>query len=154
LQEEKAVKIILKENVENLGNMGDTVIVADGYGRNYLLPKNLAIPASKTNIKLVEHEKKLIEKRKQKLISGFDELKKKLEGLSVSIPAKVGEYEKMFGSITSIDIAEKLKELDVNIDRKMIMLGDPIKDIGMHTVKIKLHSEVIAELHVNVIPEV
>ncbi|MHB1679898.1 MAG: 50S ribosomal protein L9 [bacterium] len=148
------MKIILKENVENLGNMGDTVIVADGYGRNYLLPKNLAIPASKTNIKLVEHEKKIIEKRKQKLIAGFDELKKKLEELSISIPVKVGEYEKMFGSITSIDIAEKLKELDVNIDRKMIMLSDPIKDIGMHTVKIKLHSEVIAELHVNVIPEV
>ncbi len=147
------MKIILKENMENLGNMGDTVIVADGYGRNYLLPKNLAIPASKTNIKLVEHEKKIIEKRKQKLIAGFDELKKKLEELSISIPVKVGEYEKMFGSITSIDIAEKMKELNLNIDRKMIMLADPIKDTGMHTVKIKLHSEVIAELHVNVIPE-
>ena len=147
------MKIILKENMENLGNMGDTVIVADGYGRNYLLPKNLAIPASKTNIKLVEHEKKTIEKRKQKLIAGFDELKKKLEELSISIPVKVGEYEKMFGSITSIDIAEKMKELNLNIDRKMIMLADPIKDTGMHTVKIKLHSEVIAELHVNVIPE-
>ncbi len=148
------MKIILKENVENLGNMGDTVIVADGYGRNYLLPKNIAIPASKTNIKLVEHEKKLIEKRKQKLIDGFDELKKKLEELSISIPVKVGEYEKMFGSITSMDIAEKMKELNFNIDRKMIMLADPIKDIGMHTVKIKLHSDVIAELHINVIPEV
>ncbi|RZD16787.1 MAG: 50S ribosomal protein L9 [Candidatus Acididesulfobacter guangdongensis] len=148
------MKIILKENVENLGDMGDTVIVADGYGRNFLLPKNLAIPASKTNIKLVEHEKKLIEKRKEKLISGFDDLKKKLEALSISIPVKVGEYEKMFGSITSMDIAEKLKELDFNVDRKTIMLAEPIKDLGMHSVKIKLHSEVIAELHVNVIPEV
>jgi large subunit ribosomal protein L9 len=129
------------------------VNIADGYGRNFILPKKLAIPATKANLKMIEHEKKIINKRKQKIIGEWTELKNKIENATINLPVKVGEYDKIFGSITSINIADKLHELGFDIDRKTIILHDPIKDLGMHTVKIKLHSDVNAEVKVNVISD-
>ncbi len=147
------MKVILKEDIQDLGTMGDMVNVADGYGRNFLLPKKLAIPASKVNIKTVEHEKRLIKKRKGKILSEVTDIKNNLEKAEINIAAKVGENDKMFGSITSMDIEDKLKEIGFNIDRKSIMLDSPIKDLGIQTVKIKLHPEIIAEIKVDVVPE-
>ncbi|RZD14920.1 MAG: 50S ribosomal protein L9 [Candidatus Acidulodesulfobacterium ferriphilum] len=147
------MKVILKEDIQDLGTMGDMVNVADGYGRNFLLPKKLAIPATKVNIKTVEHEKRLINKRKGKILSEVTDIKNNLEKAEINIAAKVGENDKMFGSITSMDIEDKLKRLGFNIDRKSIMLDSPIKDLGIQTVKIKLHPEIIAEIKVDVVPE-
>jgi large subunit ribosomal protein L9 len=147
------MKVILKEDIQDLGTMGDMVNVADGYGRNFLLPKKLAIPATKVNIKTVEHEKRLIKKRKGKILSEVTDIKNNLEKAEINIAAKVGENDKMFGSITSMDIEDKLKEIGFNIDRKSIMLDSPIKDLGIQTVKIKLHPEIIAEIKIDVVPE-
>ncbi|MHB1660795.1 MAG: 50S ribosomal protein L9 [bacterium] len=148
------MKVILKEDVLNLGSMGETVNVADGYGRNFLLPKNLAILATNSNVKTVEHEKKIIDKKKSKIAMEFTEIKNNLEKTEIIIPAKVGENEKIFGSITSMDIENKLKESGFNIDRKIINLDSPIKELGIQTVKIKLSRDIIAEIKVNVVAEV
>ena len=148
------MKIILKEDVQNLGFMGETVNVADGYARNFLMPKNLAIPATNSNVKTVEHEKKIIDKKKAKIASELTEIKNNLEKTEVIIPAKVGENEKIFGSITSMDIENKLKDSGFNIDRKIINLDNPIKELGIQTVKIKLSKDIIADIKVNVVPEV
>ena len=148
------MKIILKEDVQNLGFMGETVNVADGYARNFLMPKNLAIPATNSNVKTVEHEKKIIDKKKAKIASELTEIKNNLEKTEVIIPAKVGENEKIFGSITSMDIENKLKDSGFNIDRKIINLDNPIKELGIQTVKIKLSKDIVAEIKVNVTPEI
>ena len=148
------MKIILKEDVQNLGFMGETVNVADGYARNFLMPKNLAIPATNSNVKTVEHEKKIIDKKKAKIASELTEIKNNLEKTEVIIPVKVGENEKIFGSITSMDIENKLKDSGFNIDRKIINLDNPIKELGMQTVKVKLSKDIIADIKVNVVPEV
>ncbi|MHB1546462.1 MAG: 50S ribosomal protein L9 [bacterium] len=148
------MKVILKEDVQNLGFMGEKVNVADGYARNFLMPKNLAIPATNSNVKTVEHEKKIIDKKKAKITSELTEIKNNLEKIEITIPVKVGENEKIFGSITSMDIESKLKDSGFNIDRKIINLDNPIKELGMQTVKVKLSKDIIADIKVNVVPEV
>jgi large subunit ribosomal protein L9 len=148
------MKIILKEDVQNLGFMGDTVNVADGYARNFLMPKNLAIPATNSNVKTVEHEKKIIEKKKAKITAELTEIKNNLEKTEITIPVKVGENEKIFGSITKVDIENKLKDSGFNIDRKIINLDNPIKELGIQTVKIKLSRDIVAEIKVNAVPEI
>ena len=148
------MKIILKEDVQNLGFMGETVNVADGYARNFLMPKNLAIPATNSNVKTVEHEKKIIEKKKAKITAELTEIKNNLEKTEITIPVKVGENEKIFGSITKVDIENKLKDSGFNIDRKIINLDNPIKELGIQTVKIKLSRDIVAEIKVNAIPEI
>ena len=148
------MKIILKEDVQNLGFMGETVNVADGYARNFLMPKNLAIPATNSNVKTVEHEKKIIEKKKAKIAAELTETKNNLEKTEIAIPVKVGENEKIFGSITKVDIENKLKDSGFNIDRKIINLDNPIKELGIQTVKIKLSRDIVAEIKVNAVPEI
>lgn len=148
------MKVILKEDVQNLGSMGETVNVADGFGRNFLLPKNLAIPATNSNVKTIEHEKKMIDKKKSKINAELTEVKANLEKTEIMIPVKVGENEKIFGSITSMDIENKLRESGFNIDRKIINLESPIKELGIQTIKIKLSKDVIAGIKVNIVPEV
>ena len=148
------MKIILKEDVQNLGFMGETVNVADGYARNFLMPKNLAIPATNSNVKTVEHEKKIIEKKKAKITAELTEIKNNLEKTEITIPVKVGENEKIFGSITKVDIENKLKDSGFNIDRKIINLDNPIKELGIQTVKIELSRDIVAEIKVNAVPEI
>ena len=147
------MKVILREDVQNLGSMGETITVAEGYGRNFLLPKNLAILATKSNVKSVEHEKKIIDKKKEKITAQLSEIKNNLEKTEITVPVKVGENEKIFGSITSMDIENKLKEAGFNIDRKIIALDGAIKELGIQTVKIKLSKDIVAEIKVNVVPE-
>ncbi len=148
------MKVILKEDVQNLGFMGETVNVADGYARNFLMPKNFAIPATNSNVKTVEHEKKIIDKKKTKIATELTEIKNSLEKTEITMPVKVGENEKIFGSITKVDIENKLKDLGFNIDRKIINLDNPIKELGIQTIKIKLSKDITAEIKVNVAPEI
>lgn len=144
------MNVILREDVYNLGKSGELVTVKEGYARNYLLPRNLAMLASSANVRQLEHEKKVIELRQQKLKGGAMEQAKKLEGVKVSIKRKVGEQDKLFGSVTALDIAEALAAAGHKLDRRLIHLLEPIKAIGAFPVEIRLHREVTAQLTVNV----
>ena len=144
------MEIILKQQVENLGKPGDRLSVSNGYARNFLLPNGLAIQATKSNIARLEHEMRLIEQRKQKEIKDAEKIGNKIRSLSCVLKRKVGEQDKLFGSVTSIDIANALKEQGVEIDRKLILLEEPIKALGTYKVPIELHPQVVTELKVKV----
>ena len=147
------MKLILREDVYNLGKSGELVNVKEGYARNYLLPRNLAMLASSANVRQLDHEKKVIELRQQKLKGGALEQAKKLEGVKVSIKRKVGEQDKLFGSVTALDIAEALAAAGHKLDRRLIHLPEPIRAVGDFPVEIRLHREVTAKLTVTVIGE-
>ncbi len=144
------MEIILKEQVENLGKPGDRLSVSNGYARNFLLPKGLAIQANKSNLAQLEHELRLIEQRKQKEVKDAEKIGNKIRSLSCVLKRKSGEQDKLFGSVTSIDIANVLKEHGIEIDRKMIQLEEPIKALGTHKVPIEIHPQVVVELKVKV----
>ncbi|MFT3708500.1 MAG: 50S ribosomal protein L9 [Archangium sp.] len=144
------MKVILREDVYNLGKSGELVSVKEGYARNYLLPRNLAMLASTANVRQLEHEKKVIELRQQKLKGSAQEQAKKLEGVKVTIKRKVGEQDKLFGSVTALDIAEALAAAGHKLDRRLIHLPEPIKAIGAFEVEMRLHRDVTAKLNVNV----
>ncbi|MFO0595951.1 MAG: 50S ribosomal protein L9 [Myxococcaceae bacterium] len=144
------MKLILREDVYNLGKSGELVTVKEGYARNYLLPRNLAMLASTANVRQLEHEKKVIELRQQKLKGTAQEQAKKLEGIKVTIKRKVGEQDKLFGSVTALDIAEAIAAAGHKIDRRLIHLPEPIKAIGQFEVEMRLHREVTAKLQVTV----
>lgn len=144
------MKLILREDVYNLGKSGELVTVKEGYARNYLLPRNLAMLASSANVRQLDHEKKVIELRQQKLKGGAQEQAKKLEGVKVSIKRKVGDQDKLFGSVTALDIAEALAAAGHKLDRRLIHLPEPIRAIGEFPVEIRLHREVTAKLTVTV----
>lgn len=147
------MKVILKENVKSLGAMGSVVNVADGYARNYLIPKNLAVEANTKNVKTLEHEKKKIAEQAKKIRNSAQLLAEKLSSMTITLSAKAGEEEKLFGSVTNIDIAEALKKEGLDIDRKKIAIDEPIKRLGSYTVGIKIHPELIARLNVAVVSE-
>jgi len=140
------MKVVLKQDIDKLGSTGDIVRVTDGYGRNYLLPHGLALKATPGAEKVAEHIKKAKVKKIQEEKAGFEETAKKLSGLSLTIPVQVGKDEKMFGSVTSIDIANTLKQEGMEIDKKNILLKDPIKKLGIFNIQIKLHPEVTADV--------
>jgi large subunit ribosomal protein L9 len=140
------MKVVLKQDIDKLGIAGDIVEVADGYGRNYLLPRGLAIKATASAEKAAEHIKKAKGKKIQEEKTNLEELAKKLSELSLTIPVQVGEDEKMYGSVTSIDIANMLKQEGIEIDKKKIALKEPIKKLGIFNIQIKLHPEVTAEV--------
>lgn len=145
------MKVILREDVDKLGRMGDLVNVADGYARNFLLPRNLAALATTKNIKALEHEKRVIADRIKKEKMAAEDEAKKISAVSVSIPAQVGEEGKLFGSVTSKDIAEAIAAQGFAIDKKKIVLERPIKEIGTFMVPIKIHHDVTAQVKVEVI---
>ncbi len=147
------MELILKQTIDNLGEVGDTVKVKPGYGRNYLIPQNLAVLANKINLAQLEIESDAIEAKKQQNREESDELSKKLSGTVVVIEKRVGEENKLYGSVTSSDIGDKLKELGIEIDRRKIVLDDPIKTLGVSTVAIKVGFQVTAELKVEIIPQ-
>ena len=140
------MKVVLKQDIDKLGSTGDIVKVADGYGRNYLLPHGLALKATPGAEKVAEQIKKTKGRKKQEKKTGFEETAKKLSSLSLTIPVQVGEDKKMYGSVTSIDIANMLKQEGIEIDKKKILLKDPIKKLGVFNIQIKLHPEVTAEV--------
>ncbi|MFA4911394.1 MAG: 50S ribosomal protein L9 [Desulfobacteria bacterium] len=140
------MKVILLEEMPSLGKAGDAVKVAEGYGRNYLIPQKKAIEATTKNIKVWEHQKNLLKDKIGKVKKETEKLAEKIEGLSCTISKQTGEEDKLFGSVTSMDIEESLKGEGVEIDRKKILLDEPIKKLGVYTIPIKLHPEVIANL--------
>ncbi|RMG59716.1 MAG: 50S ribosomal protein L9 [Deltaproteobacteria bacterium] len=147
------MKVILLQDVENLGKAGDIIEVANGYGRNYLIPKKLAVLADTKNVKMFEHQKRMVEAKVRRMREKAKTLAEKLEGLELTIPAKVGEEGKLFGSVTSSDIAEELSRMGYDVDRKQIELESAIKSVGEYTVRVRVASGVTAELKVTVTPE-
>ncbi|MBW2466745.1 MAG: 50S ribosomal protein L9 [Deltaproteobacteria bacterium] len=146
------MELILKKTVDTLGEEGDIVKVKPGYGRNYLIPKKIAVIANKANLALLEQEKAVIEARKEKQRQEAEELSKKISGTSITIEHRVGEEDKLFGSVTTADIAEKLAELDIQINKKNILLVEPIKTLGEVVVPIKVGYQTTSEITVNVVP--
>ena len=147
------MKVILRENVENLGRIGEIVKVSEGYARNFLLPKKLVTIADEKNVKAMAHHKGELERKNKKAIAGAKEEATKLEAFSCTIARKVGENEKLFGSVTTSDIAEALQKGGFKISRKLITLEEPIKKLGVFTVPVKVHSEVTAQVKVWVVQE-
>ena len=146
------MKVILCEDVPNLGKMGASVKVADGYARNYLLPRKLAVNADSASAKQIDHEMQIIRRREEKLRTAMAQFAKKIEGMTVEIKARAGEEDKLFGSITNAMIAEKLAEMGVEIDRKQIVLDEPIRSLGIFTVPVRLGHGIEASLKVWVTP--
>lgn len=147
------MKIILKEDIKKLGKMGQIVDVADGYARNYLVPKGFAVEASTKNIRSLEHEKKIIQEKARKHKDSAQDLASRISAMTLTIKAKAGEEEKLFGSVTTMDIAEALLTRGVEIEKKKIVLEEPIKRLGSYSVQIKLHPDVSVPLTVQVIQE-
>lgn len=146
------MEVILKELIDTLGEEGDVVKIKPGYGRNYLLPQGKAILASKANLAILEKEKSAIEARKLAMRSDAESVAKKIAGITVVIEQRAGDEDKLFGSVTAADIAEKLGTLGVSIDKRKIVLPEPIKTLGDYTITVKVGYQVNAEMKVQVIP--
>lgn len=145
------MKVILRNNVENLGNAGEIVDVKPGYARNFLVPQGLALVATKANQSVYDNEKKQIALRIAKEKVSAEEMVQKLEAASVTISVSVGEEDKLFGSVTSQDIADSLASQGIEIDKRKIILEEPIKALGLYTVDVKLHTDVIGKIKVWVV---
>ena len=147
------MEVILRQHVDNLGRRGEIVKVADGFARNYLLPRKLALPATPGNKQHVERERKILEAREAEEKSQAEAVAARLGSLSISITRRVGDTEQLYGSVTAADIAEFLKGKGFEIDRRKLILPEPIKSIGEHDVPLKLHREVTVPLKVSVVKE-
>jgi large subunit ribosomal protein L9 len=147
------MEVILRDHVEKLGKRGEIVKVSDGYARNYLLPRKLALPATEGNRKHVERERKIMETREAEEKSQAEAIASRLATIDITIARRVGETEQLYGSVTATDIAEFLKTKGFEIDRRKLILPEPIKTIGEHDVPLKLHREVTAPLKVKVVKE-
>ncbi len=145
------MKVILREDVPEVGQAGQTVEVKSGFGRNYLFPRNLAIPATKANLRAIDEVRKQKGLREKKRRREAEVIKDKIEKLSLSVEVLVGEEDKLYGSVTNADIAELLKEEGVIVDKRAIELEAPIKILGVYTVPIKIDKDVTAELRLWVI---
>jgi large subunit ribosomal protein L9 len=147
------MKVILTKDLENLGRAGALVEVKPGYGRNYLLPRNLAVLATAKNIRQLEHQKAGILSRAAKDKQNMTAMAQKLSAIEVKLSRKVGEQNKLFGSVTSKDIHEQLVAQGYQVERKQIHLPEPLKEVGTHEVEVKLHAEVSAKVKVTIAPE-
>jgi large subunit ribosomal protein L9 len=147
------MEVILREHVENLGKRGEIVKVADGYARNYLLPRKLALPATDGNRKHVERERKIVEARESQEKAQAEAIAARLAAVDITIARRVGETDQLYGSVTSADIADFLKAKGFELDRRKLILPEPIKAIGDHDVPLKLHREVTVPLKVHVVKE-
>jgi large subunit ribosomal protein L9 len=146
------MELILKETISSLGLEGDVVRVKPGYGRNYLLPQGKAVQATAANLALLEQDKAAIEARRAKNQRQAEETAKKITGLTVVIEQLAGSDERLFGSVTSADICTKLAEVNVLLDKRQILLSEPIKTLGETTIAVKVGFNVTAEFTVNVLP--
>ena len=131
--------------------MGDLIQTKDGYARNYLLPKKIAVPANPQNLKTLEHQKTLLQQKQNRIKRDAEKLAQKIEKISCTISKPAGEEDKLFGAVTSLDIEESLNEEGLKIDRKKILLEEPIKSLGIYKVPIKLHPEVTAHIKIWVV---
>ncbi len=146
------MKVVLIKDLEGYGVFGDVISVKDGFARNYLIPRGLALPATEGNLKHVQNILSQRARKLQKEKEKAQALAKRLEGLMLEIPRQVGEKGKLFGSVTSQDIAQALQEKGFDVERKRVMLKNPIKDVGIYTVSLKLHPEVSVDIKVHVKP--
>lgn len=147
------MKVILVKDVDKLGEIGDIVDVADGYGRNYLLPRGYAIAATARNKRQLEHEQRVREQRIAQARKDAEAFAGTLQGISCHFTRKAGEEGKLFGSVTALDIAEKLKEAGFDIDRRRIQLEQPIKNLGEFSIPVRIRTDVSASLKVTVAAE-
>jgi large subunit ribosomal protein L9 len=147
------MEVILREHVDNLGRRGEIVKVAAGYARNYLLPRKLALLATEGNKRHVERERKNMEAREAEEKSQAEGVASRLAAIEISIARRVGETDQLYGSVTAVDIADYLKAKGFEIDRRKLILPEPIKTIGNHNVPLKLHREVTVPLVVKVVKE-
>jgi large subunit ribosomal protein L9 len=147
------MKVVLIKELEGYGTVGTVINVKDGFARNYLIPRGIALPATESNLRHVQsilsQKQRNLQKEKEKALA----LAKKLEGLVLEIKHQVGEKGKLYGSVTSAEIAKALAEKGFEIDRKRVVLAKPIRDVGIHTVSIKLHPEVEVQIKVDVQPQ-
>ncbi len=147
------MKVILREDIQGLGHSGDLVEVREGYGRNFLLPRKLAVLANDKNINQLEHDKKVIATRQAKLKAAAGDVAAMLGKTEVKISRKVGDQDKLFGSVTALDIAEVLVAKGLKVDRRQINLAEPIKTVGKFEVEVKLHQEVVGKVKVEIVAE-
>lgn len=145
------MRVILKSEVANLGDAGDIVNVKPGYGRNFLIPRGLAIPATEGSIHQVEHQKRVADAIRRKNLALAKELQGRLEGTAISIRRETGEDDRLFGAVTNRDVADALASEGIDVDRRAIQLDEPIKNIGLFTVPVRLHRDVTASVRVYVI---
>ena len=147
------MEVILKEDIPNVGKMGEVVRVRDGYARNYLLPRGLVLVANKKNLKTYEHQKRVVESQKARVQKHANTLSDKLKDVALVIPARAGEEGRLFGSVTNMDIEKALKAQGVEVERRKIHLAEPIKALGEYEVPIRLTADVQANIKVSVVPE-
>ena len=147
------MEVILREHVESLGRRGDVVKVAAGYARNYLLPRKLALPVTDHNKRQIERERKAAEARDIEEKSGAEAIAVRLSQLEVEIKRRVGENDTLYGSVTSADISQALKDKGFDVDKRKIVLTEPLKALGQSTVPVKIHREVTAQVKVKVVPQ-
>jgi large subunit ribosomal protein L9 len=147
------MEVILREHVDNLGRRGDIVKVAEGYARNYLLPRNLALAVTESNKRQIERERKVAEAREAEEKGQAESLAQRITQLELEIARRVGENETLYGSVTSADVAHALQAKGFDIDKRKIQLPEPIKALGESTVPVKIHREVVAQVRVKVVPE-
>lgn len=145
------MQVILREDVQQLGKMGELVAVKRGYGRNYLIPKGLAVEATPRNVRRLEHERRLIEQRREKLLAEARTLAEKLRDISITISKNTTDEDRLYGSVTNREIADALSAEGVNIDRRKILIDEPIRSLGVFRVKVKLNAEIDGEVKVWVI---
>lgn len=145
------MQVILTEDVQNLGDMGEIVTVADGYGRNFLIPQGLALPATNSNAKALQHQLVQIERKKEAQRTAALEVLKDVEGVSVTIPVRAGENDKLFGSVGTRDIADALTQSGVKVERKQVQLDRALTELGIYAVRVKLASGVYASVKVWVV---
>jgi large subunit ribosomal protein L9 len=147
------MKIILRSDIDRLGKIGEVVNVAPGFARNYLIPKKLAYSATAGNLKRIEFEKRRAEQMSARELEETRKLAAKIKDLSLTFQVKVGEEEKLYGSVTAADISEEAAKQGFDIDRRKVVLDEPIKQLGVYTVGVRLHPEVTAEIKVWVVKE-
>jgi large subunit ribosomal protein L9 len=140
------MKVILKEDVETLGRMGDVVTVSDGYARNFLIPKKKAVEATTKSVKALEHEKRLIADQARKIKKEYEAVAERINGAAITIAVQVGEEGKLFGSVTNKDIAEALSKEGIEIDKRKIQLDDPLKEIGTFKIPVQVYHDVKAHV--------
>jgi large subunit ribosomal protein L9 len=142
------MEVILKQDVEKIGKAGTVVKVKDGFARNFLLPNNLALPLTQQNIKKLESEKQRKVSQLDKIKKEAEDLKERLSGISITIPALAQEEDRLYGSVTAQDIANALKDEGFNIDKNIIMLDEPVKSLGIYEIPVRLHAEVSTKIKV------
>ncbi len=145
------MKVILRQDIPDLGKVGQTVQVKNGYGRNYLIPRNLAIPATKGNLKSIDEVRNQNEIRLRKKLREAEKVKEKLESISLTSEVLVGEEDKIFGSVTAQNIVELLNAEGVSVEKKNVLLDEPIKSLGVYTVPVKIEKDLIANVKLWVI---